>query len=151
MKIIPIAVLLFFMNLQVAFCPNNNILTIPASSPISEVPMLISNYSTLIDAIFQHESGRNTEAYNAKENAVGGLQIRQCRLDHYNKLTGNNYTLNDMYNFEKAREVFIYFTNHDNSGKRIRNKSYEQAAKNWNGSGPMTELYWSSIKPLIHT
>jgi len=104
-------------------------------------PIIKNTYEPLIEAIFQHESGNNTLAYNALENAVGGLQIRQCRVDHYNKLTGKNYTLTDMYDFNIAKEVFLYFA---------EGKSFEQAAKKWNGSGPMTEVYWESIKAILN-
>jgi len=100
-----------------------------------------SVYEPLVDAIFQHETNKNTLAHNILENAVGGLQIRQCRVDHYNKLTGSNYTLIDMYDFNIAKEVFLYFA---------EGKSFEQAAKSWNGSGPMTEIYWDKIKAILN-
>lgn len=151
MKIIPIAVFLFLANLQLAYCPNNHILTIAVDRPIISMPKLTVSYDALIDVIFTHESTRNTMAYNKEEEAVGGLQIRPCRLKHFNDLTGRNYTLDDMYDFEKAKEVFIYFATHSNSGKLLKQpKSYEQAAKNWNGSGPMTETYWASIQTLLN-
>lgn len=154
MKVIPILVFLFLSNFKLSFAPENKTyyqeFYIPKSEVISEIPELAVKYDDLIDAIFYHESIRNTKAYNKHENAVGGLQIRQCRIDHYNKLTGKSYTLDDMYDFNKAKEVFLYFTNHDGRGKRIREKSFETAAKNWNGSGPMTETYWASIQNLLN-
>lgn len=140
MKIVPIAVFLFLAYSRIAFCPNLNTLLIVKSEPIIEVLKLTTAYDKLIDAIFNYESGRNPNAYNKKEGAVGGLQIRQCRIDHYNELTGKNYTLDEMYDFDKAKEVFLHFA---------KGKSYEQAAKNWNGSGPMTIDYWNHVQPLI--
>jgi len=108
-------------------------------------------YNPLIDAIFFIESSRDTSAYNSKENAVGGLQIRQCRIDHYNKLTNKNYTLKDMYDFDKAKEVFLYFTDHDWRGNQISQKSFEKAAKDWNGKGPKTIDYWNKVSAILNT
>jgi len=103
-------------------------------------PIKISHYEPLIRAIFKVESNYNPLAFNLKEGAYGGLQIRDCRIKHYNRLTNKNYTLEDMYDFEKAKEVFLYFA---------EGKSYEQAAKNWNGSGPMTITYWEKVKKVL--
>jgi hypothetical protein len=151
MKIIPLALLLFIGTVNQAFCPNDQIIFIPETKSITVItPIPVNNYGPLIDAMFQFEAGRNTLAYNPRENAVGGLQIRQAKLDDYNKCTGKNYTLNDMYDFNKAQEVFMYFTNHTLNGKPIPNKSWEQAAKDWNGSGKMTVTYWEEgVRPLI--
>lgn len=93
-------------------------------------------YEPLIKAVATVESNNNTLAYNATEGAVGALQIRQCRLDHYNKLNKSDYKLSDCYNYETARRIFLYFA---------AGKSYEQAAKDWNGSGPMTNIYWQKV------
>jgi hypothetical protein len=137
------------MNLPLAFCPNIKTIYIATSSPIINKPIYISTYEPLIKAIFKYESHNDTLAYNPNEEAYGGLQIRPCRLNHFNKLTGLNYTLIDMYNFDKAKEVFLYFATHNGRGRLVKNKSYEQVAKNWNGSGIMTIKYWDAIQPLI--
>ena len=102
------------------------------------------NYYPLVEAVFKWETrgSMDTLSYNAREGAYGGLQIRQCRIEHYNRLTGRNYTLEDMYDFEKAREVFLYFA---------KGKTFEQAAKSWNGSGPMTIKYWEGVKTYLAT
>jgi hypothetical protein len=119
------------------------------SSPIIRTPVYTASYEPLIKAIFRYESHNDTLAYNPHEEAYGGLQIRPCRLKHFNKLTGSNYTLTDMYDFNKAKEVFLYFATHNGNGKLVKGKSYEQVAKNWNGSGPLTIKYWDEIQPLI--
>lgn len=155
MKIIPLAVLLFLAPLQLAYCPIHKEMYIEVSRPIVKIPKIVVNYDDLIDAIYQFESGRNPNAYHMERDgqpSIGGLQIRQCRVDHYNRLTGKNYTLNDMYDLNKAIEVFTYFTNHDGRGRLIPCKSYEQAARDWNGGGSMTITYWEKgIKPLLRT
>ena len=106
------------------------------------IPMIpnINYYEPLIKAIVIVESSGNSKAYNKIEVAIGAYQIRQCRIKHYNKLTGKNYTHEDMYDFNKAKEVFLYFA----SGK-----SFEQAAKSWNGSGPMTINYWQKVQKVL--
>jgi hypothetical protein len=148
MKILPIAVLLVMMNLNTAFCPSYNTLYI--SSPIKVTLPSLTIYDPLIEAIFTFEAGRNTNAYNSSEQATGGLQITPILVEEYNRLTNKNYTLTDMYNFSISKEVFLYFATHDHSGHEILPKSYEQAAKDWNGSGPMTEVYWrEKIRPLL--
>jgi len=149
MKYLPILVFLLFMNAPVAFCPNIKTFYIATYSPIMRIPVYTASYDPLIKAIFKYESSNNLCAYNPKEQAYGGLQIRQCKLSHFNRLTGMNYTLEDMYDFAKAKEVFLYFATHNNRGKPVHGKSYEQVAKNWNGSGPMTLKYWDTIQNLI--
>ena len=151
MKRLQIMTAFLFMNLPVAFCPNIKTLYVAESRPIIHIPKIecTTDYDLLIKAIFHYESGFNTLAYNAEEDAVGGLQIRQCRLDHFNKLTNKGYTLQDMYDFNKAKEVFLYFATHNYNGKSVKGKTYEQVAKNWNGSGPLTECYWEQVKQLL--
>ena len=130
-----------------AMAPPSDTLFIPETQPI--VYYDGGYYQPLIRAIYLYESGCNPYAVNTTENAHGGFQIRQNRLDHYNKLNGTNYVLTDCYDLELSKKIFLYFTTHDSSGREIKPKSWEQAAKNWNGSGPMTETYWENVKNLI--
>ena len=109
----------------------------------------IESYEPLIRAVFRYESNGDSLAYNVLEGATGGLQIRQCRVDHWNELMNTNYKLKDFYNYQLSKEMYLYFTNHDGRGNLIPNKSYEQTAKDWNGSGPMTEVYWNNLKQMI--
>lgn len=99
-------------------------------------------YEALIQAIFYVETGCDSLAYNPAENAVGGLQIRQIRLDDYNMRTGKNYTLEQMYDFSLAKEVFIYYAE--------MYQDHETIAKRWNGSGPMTIEYWNKVKSVLY-
>jgi len=130
-----IIMLFFVLCSLVSYAPNVKMVYIPHIEPIK-----VSYYEPLIRAIFKVEADYNPLAFNPKEGAYGGLQIRDCRIKHYNRLTNKNYTLEDMYDFEKAKEVFLYFA---------EGKSYEQAAKNWNGSGPMTITYWEKVKKAL--
>jgi hypothetical protein len=127
--------------------PPGQVLYIP--KPVTITYYSSDFYGPLMDAIYQWESCSNPLAFNLVENAVGGFQIRQCRIDHYNNLNGTNYTLEDCYDLELSKKVFLYFTVHDSAGNPIPRKSWEQTAKDWNGSGPMTEIYWENVKNLI--
>ena len=64
------------------------------------------------------------------------FQVRPIRLKDYNQRTGKSYTMKDMYDYDKALEVFMYYCTED----------IEQTAKNWNGSGKKTIDYWLKVK-----
>jgi len=97
-------------------------------------------WQPLIEAVVYVESRGDTFAYNEKENAVGAFQIRQCRVDHYNRLRGTSYILEDFFDYDLSREMFLYFA---------REKDFETASKDWNGSGYMTEIYWKKIQQRL--
>lgn len=138
---------LFILMLGTATAPPTNTIFIPEPTHITYYDA--GSYRPLMDAIFKYESGCNPFAWNKNEDAVGGFQIRQNRLDHYNILNGTSYKLEDCYDIELSKKIFLYFTTHDHNGRKIPPKSWEQAAKNWNGSGPKTETYWNNVKNLI--
>lgn len=83
------------------------------------------------------ESGGNPLKINQDEQAYGIVQIRQIRLDDYYRRTGKKYTLPEMLDTLKSREVYMYYA----KGSKI-----DYIAKRWNGSGPMTEIYWKKIR-----
>jgi hypothetical protein len=97
-------------------------------------------YYQLIKAVVHVESKGNDSAYNAKEGAVGAFQIRQCRVDHFNRLQGTNYILEDFYNYDLSLECFLFFA---------QGKSFEKAAKSWNGSGKLTIIYWDKVQSQL--
>lgn len=97
-------------------------------------------YEPLIKAIVFVESTNGLDTINDIENAIGWFQIRQIRVDDYNKRTGSSYELNDFFDYHLSKEMFLYYA---------QGKSFEQAAKNWNGSGPMTEVYWKKVKKRL--
>jgi hypothetical protein len=136
MKRIMVLILLFLFSMNVT-APCERYLYIKLSSPINF-------YEKLINAVTFIESRHGKFVYNARENAVGWFQIRQCRVDHYNKILGTKYVLNDFYNYELSREMFIYFA---------RGKSYETAARAWcsgeAGTKKASEGYWEKIKSQL--
>jgi hypothetical protein len=116
--------------------PENNSLTI-FKSPV------IKPFSVLMYATAMVETMGNTLAYNELENAVGIFQIRQVRIDEYNRRTGSKYILTDMFDPANSEKVFLYFAS------QAGPYNLEKISKAWNGSGPLTDLYWKRIKEYL--
>jgi hypothetical protein len=136
MKMLTLTLILSLITLPV-LAPGFTTLYILRADPINF-------YDPLIKAVVTVESNGNNSAYNAFEGAVGAFQIRPCRIEHYNRLTGLNYALSDMYDYEKAKQVFLYF---------CKGRSYEAIARGWaggdNGTKKATEKYWKRVKSKL--
>jgi len=104
----------------------------------------VNDFKELIYAIGYVETRLDTFAYCEEENAVGYFQIRQIRIDDYNWRTGKSYELSEMYDYDKAEEVFLYYA------KRIGKDRPDLIAKRWNGSGPMTVTYWEKVSAVLN-
>ena len=87
------------------------------------------------------ESSNNPRIINEEEQAYGIAQIRQIRLDDYNKRTGANYVLEDCFNPAIAKKIYMYYATTHYSEHDLC-----MIARKWNGSGPMTWAYWDKIK-----
>jgi hypothetical protein len=123
-------------------------LTIKAIAPIEKSllipqPPPLEPYKKLIYAVGMVEGMGDTTAYNELEMAAGYFQIRPIRVLDYNIRTGNKYTLNDMFDYEIAEKVFLYFAT------QIGPYDFEKIAKNWNGSGAKTIEYWQRVKEFL--
>jgi hypothetical protein len=121
------------------------ILSVKATAPDFKVlyiiaPIKIDPYERLINAVVCVESSGDNMACNLIENAAGAFQIRPIRLLDYNQRTGNNYNMNDCYNFQISRKIFLFYA------IRIGYPDYESIARKWNGSGKTTLDYWKKIK-----
>jgi hypothetical protein len=130
--------LLLFISMHLMAPPSPIKFYIPVVQSITSPTWAINEQ--LAEAVYKYESGCNPLAYNPTENAVGGFQIRQCKLDEYNRLMGTNYRLEDCYDYSFSKKIFLYFA---------EGKTFEHAAKDWNGSGPMTISYWENVKKLL--
>lgn len=129
-----IVLVLFFILISFrAAAPGLNVFYIPVSAPVNP-------YERLIRAVIQVESSGDTLAFNLKEEAIGAFQIRPIRLQDYNQRTGNNYKIEDCFNFEVSKKIFLYYA------QKIGFTDYETIAKNWNGSGRITLAYWEKVK-----
>ena len=107
-------------------------------------------FINVMNAIMQVESSGNDKAYNAKEDAVGCLQIRRCMVDDVNRILarkGNDkrYTYEDRWNRLKSIEMFNIFCSYYGLG------SAEEMARCWNGgprgiNNPATLGYWNKVE-----
>lgn len=131
-----IFVLLILLFTSRVFAPSQEYAIIVAPPPIDP-------YKKLIYAVGMVEGKCDTLAYNAIEQATGYFQIRPIRLKDYNKRTGSNYTLKDMFDYEVAEKIFLYYA------VQIGPYDFEKIARNWNGRGHKTTTYWSRIKQYI--
>jgi hypothetical protein len=130
-----ILLLLFSVSLR-AIAPSTVTFTLFESSPVKP-------FAALMFAVGMVETMGNTLAFNELENAAGIFQIRQVRVDEYNRLTDSNYTLADMFDYETSEKVFLYFAS------LVGPYNLEKIAKEWNGSGPKTEFYWQRVKEYL--
>jgi hypothetical protein len=111
---------------------------LPVSGPNPSEP-----YKKLLNAVAMVETSNDTLAYNPLEEASGILQIRPVRLVEYNRRTGSNYTRKDLFSYEVSEKIFMYFAS------EIGPYNLEKIARNWNGSGKMTDNYWKRVKNFL--
>jgi hypothetical protein len=116
-----------------AAAPGLSVLFISATEPIDA-------YERLINAVVMVESAGDTLAINELEEAFGAFQIRPVRLLDYYQRTGKKYTIQDCFNFDISKEIFLYYA------MKIGYPDYQSIARKWNGSGRMTRDYWEKVK-----
>jgi hypothetical protein len=131
--------LLLFISMHLMAPPMPTSIYIPTSQVVIDPNWI--DYNPLADAIYMKESTCNPLAYNPKEQAFGGFQIRQEKLNDYNLANSTNYKLEDCYNYDLSRRIFLYFAEKEGN--------FEKAAKKWNGSGPKVIDYWKDVKKLL--
>jgi hypothetical protein len=93
------------------------------------------DWTKIMNAIIQVESKGNSKAYNANGDCAGILQItpilvKQCNIWLKNQKSQKRYTLQDRYDVEKSKEMFIMIQEHYNPSHSV-----EKAIRLWNG-GP---------------
>jgi len=123
----------FFLLAMRATAPEAKVAFILVSKPVC-------SFDRLIKAIVHVESSGDNNAFNLTEQAVGAFQIRPIRILDYNQRTGKDYKIENCFNFEISKEIFLYYA------KMIGYPDYETIAKRWNGSGKTTMDYWEKVK-----
>lgn len=119
-----------------AFAPGNGAIVIIENDAVNP-------FRDLIHAIGMVETRFDTLAYNPIEEAVGYFQIRPIRVEDYNHRTGSSYTKNDMYDYKVSEKIFLYYAS------QIGPYNFKQIAMNWNGSGPLTTIYWKRVRTYL--
>ena len=112
----------------------------------------------LIPALIQVESGGDWKAIGDKGKAYGGLQLWKIYIKDVNRIARTNYTHNDAFDEEKAKEIVrIYLINYGKRYERLTGKTatYEVLSRIHNG-GPngwkkeSTIKYWNKVKDKIN-
>jgi hypothetical protein len=134
MKII-LLVILFFIAVKL-FAPGITQFCIQEAEKINP-------YTRIINAVTTIESLNGRFLYNPIENSVGWFHIRQIRVTDYNQRTGSNITLQDCYDYETSKKIFLYYA------CQYLPDEYESISKAWNGSGKQTEIYWQKILKVL--
>ena len=116
--------------------------------PGVQIPVIIqqqplNNYEAIWQAVCQVESNCNPWAVNYEKGgfSCGISQIRQCRIDHYNQLSTNCVQLDDVFDPEISKEIFMFFAH------RIGNE--DKLIKAWNGAGEQTYHYLSKVRRIM--
>ena len=107
-------------------------------------------FMNVLNAIMQVESSGRDDAYNASEDAVGCLQIRQTMVDDINRILARQgkdirYSYDCRWNREKSIEMFDIFCEYYGLD------TAEEMARCWNGGPrgldkPATEIYWNKVE-----
>ena len=108
----------------------------------------------ILDALMYVESSNNDSAYNASEDAVGCLQIRQTMVDDVNRILRKRkspvrFTYEDRWCRYKSISMFKIYCKHYNL------TTAEEISRCWNGGpnglyNPATANYWEKVKNQIY-
>lgn len=131
-KILRTVFMLIFASLSLMINAQNNE-NVAQEKNSTENAVKKFDWEPLMKAIIYVESGGNPRAIGG--NSVGILQItpvcvKQCNILLQRKGSKKRYTLNDRYNIEKSKEMFIMIQEEYNPEHNI-----EKAIRMWNG-GP---------------
>ena len=105
------------------------------------------DWTPVIDAIIQVESGGNPKAVNGP--SCGVMQItpvcvKQCNIILEMKKSKKRYTLNDRFDVQKSKEMFLLVQSFYN-----RTNDVEHAIRSWNGgqnySRRATQRYYEKV------
>lgn len=103
----------------------------------------INPYEQIWSAVCMVESGGNRFAVgdmHLTTHSYGIVQIRQERLTDYNRLTGSNYSLMEMFEVDKSKKVFMFFAS------QYSPEDIEGIARSWNGRGASSAEYIEKVK-----
>ena len=135
MKTLTAILLLLFVSARL-LAPNYPALYVERSEPVKP-------FESIWKAVCIVESNGNPLAWNEEENSIGIVQIRECKVADYNRLTGSNIKHEDCYSVAVSKAIFMWHM--DNYGAyRI-----DEGIRRWNGSGKQTDIYLEKVKQIL--
>lgn len=133
MKRIYYLLLLIMLSVKV-YAPGDGAIPLPE-------PAELNPHLDIWEAVCWVESRHNAKAINVAEQAYGIAQIRECKLNDYNKVWGSAHEITDCFNTELSRKIFMWHcAQYDNQ---------DEAVRRWNGSGPATYEYLAKVRGRI--
>ena len=120
----------------------------PSPAMVIMAPPEIKPYEGIWNATCAVESSFNPYAIgdrHMKSHSYGIVQIRQSRLDDYYRQTGIKYTVTDMFDPDKSKEVFMFY---------CTGNDLERISREWNGGHrgmqkESTIKYWNLINSRL--
>lgn len=119
---------------------------------------LCLNAKDIYSAIAKVESNFNDFEFNVEEEAYGRYQIRPIYIKDVNRITGRNYSIEDVLDAQKALKIVQIYTKHyasiysEKTGLPITD---EVIARIHNGGGykgalkECTKKYWKKVKEAL--
>ena len=129
---------------------------VEVSQATFNVPNAEERVANLLDAIRHVESGHNDRAWNRKEDARGGLQIRAIYVRDVNRILGRNkFTHNDAFIAERSNEMFEIYCSHYARKYIMQGMRWEEAFARVHNGGPTgpeksaTIPYWGKVETYL--
>ena len=133
-------------------CMDEKPTPVEVSQATFNVPNAEERMANLLDAIRHVESSHDEGAWNRKEDARGGLQIRKIYVDDVNRILGcNKFTHNDAFIAERANEMFEIYCRHYARRYVVQGMRWEEAFARCHNGGPLgaeksaTIPYWHKV------
>lgn len=130
-----ITICILFTTFSPALAPAEKCLYLEQGQPINP-------YLPILRAVTTVESANGRFLFNEKENAVGWFGIRPVRLNDYNQKTGQNITLDQCYDFETGKTIFLWYVS------QIDYRDIKAICRNWNGASKRN-LYFQKVKAIL--
>lgn len=99
------------------------------------VPEVVNPYTPIVSAVTFIESSNGNILLNEKEMAVGWFGIRPIRLKDYNDRTGKAITLDQCYDYETGKMIFLYYAS------QIDYRDIKAISICWNGRSKENKYY----------
>ena len=133
----PLLIILMLFCSLLLFAPGVNSILIVRIEPIEP-------FKTICKAVVEVESHGDMFAYNPKECAVGCLQIRPIRIKDYNSRTGSHYKLEDCYDYEVSKRIFMFYAN------KFGPYETDKMIMALNGKGVKAREYLKKVKLILN-